>query len=297
MNRTQARIDRIASRGGRWRAATAVVAITLALTGCKTASLGDITGSIGKPDATMPRSDAELRIYSERWGKRFEANPGDKEAAINYSRSLRALTQFGQAVAVMRQAAIKSPNDLDVLGNYGKSLADAGRFEEAAEVLQRAHNPERPNWSILSAQGAVADQMGDHASAQAFYTTALKMAPGEPSVLSNLGLSLALSKQLPHAEQTLREAAQNPAADGRVRQNLALVLALQGKFSEAEATASRDLSPADAARNVSAIRKMIAQSNTWRDLQTLDGAKPPKPGKRAPARAAVARAPAPDEAQ
>ena len=95
--------------------------------------------------------------------------------------------------------------------------------------------------------------------------------PDEPSVLSNLGLSYALSKNLPMAEDTLRLAAQQPRADARVRQNLALVLALGGKFAEAEAIERQDLSAADAASNVKSIRMMIAQSDTWRDLQKIDG--------------------------
>jgi len=114
-----------------------------------------------------------------------------------------------------------------VLGAYGKALADAGRLKEASTVLANAHTPERPNWSILSAQGSVADQLGDHKQAQNYYKAAIRMRPDEPSVMSNLGLSYALNKQLPQAEETLRDAANNPKADMRIRQNLALVLALR----------------------------------------------------------------------
>jgi Flp pilus assembly protein TadD len=109
--------------------------------------------------------------------------------------------------------------------------------------------------------------MGDHDAAQKFYVSALKIAPGEPSVLSNLGLSYALTKKLPQAEQALRQAAQSPRADARVRQNLSLVLALQGKFQEAEDVQRVDASPEQAAATVAPIRQMIAQSDAWRRLQ------------------------------
>ena len=46
------------------------------------------------------------------------------------------------------------------------------------EVLGRAHSPDQPDWHILSAQGAVLDQMGRHAEAQRYYLTALKIVPG-----------------------------------------------------------------------------------------------------------------------
>src|ERR1700761_1734607 len=101
------------------------------------------------------------------------------------------------------------------------------------------------------------------------------MAPGEPSVLTNLGLSYALTKELPLAEETLREATASPHADSRTRQNLALVLALEGKFPEAEAVSRRDMSAEAATANVQAIRSMIAQSDTWRDLQTGEKTKRP----------------------
>ena len=176
---------------------------------------------------------------------------------------------------MLQKLAATNSQDMEVLGAFGKSLADSGRLQEAATVLQGAHTPERPDWTVLSAQGSIADQMGDHANAQNYYNAALRMAPGEPSLLSNLGLSYALTKKLPLAEQTLRQAAGHPRADYRVRQNLALVLALQGKFQEAENAQRADMSPEQSAANVASIRQMIAQSDAWRQIQApAGGARP-----------------------
>ncbi len=257
----------------------AITALPLCLAGCKTMSLDDITGSIAQPDTTLPTAPEDVRRYTQAWEKRYDSRPNDRTAALAYARGLRALGQYEQAVAVVQKIALKNPEDMEILGAYGKALADAGRLAEAAEVLKQAHTPDRPNWSILSAQGSVADQMGDSRSAQAFYREALKINPGEPSVLSNLGLSLALSKKLDEAEDILRQASAHPKADARIRQNLALVLALQGKFTEAEAISARDVSPDQAAANVATIRQMIAQSNTWRDIQkTATPQKSARPG-------------------
>jgi Flp pilus assembly protein TadD len=263
----------------RWLRAGAFILLVGAfagLGGCH--DMGDITGSIGPADQALPTSEADLRAYAEKWGKRYDANPGEKVASINYARALRALTQYSQAAAVMQAAAVKAPKDMEVLGAYGKALADAGQLPQAADVLSRSYTPERPNWSNMSVQGSIADQLGDHAKAQQFYRDALKIAPGEPNILSNLGLSYALTKQLPLAEQVLREAATSARADGRVRDNLALVLSLEGKFAAAEQVERQDRSAEAAAANVASIRQMIAQSNSWRDIQALDarkrGAKP-----------------------
>src|SRR6202040_2389023 len=180
------------------------------------------------------------------------------------------MTENAQAVAILQRLAIKFPRDVEVLAAYGKTLADAGRPRQAAEVLAHAHTPERPDWSVLSAQGSVADQLGDHEQAQAYYAAALKIVPAQPHILSNLGLSYALSKKLPQAETALQQAAAQHDADRPVRQNLALVLALEGKFASAEEVARRDLDAKDAAANVAAIRRMIPQSNTGKRIQELD---------------------------
>ncbi len=256
--------------GARIVALAALMALLVPLGGCR--DMGDVTGSINV-EKPLPTGDEELRSYADSWGKRYDANPGEKVASINYARALRGLTQYSQAVAVMQSAAVKTPKDLDVLGAYGKALADAGQLDQAKDVLSRSYTPERPNWDDMSVQGSVSDQLGDHAAAQQLYQEALKIAPGEPKILSNLGLSYALTKQLPQAEMTLRQAVASPRADARIRQNLALVLALEGKFSEAEKVGEQDMSADAASANVAAIRDMIAQSNSWKDIRAIDAKK------------------------
>jgi Flp pilus assembly protein TadD len=228
-----------------------------ALAGCKTTGSSDTTGSISSPAA--PRSDADWRRDSEALGARFRANPRDADNAIRYAQALRATDQRAQAAAVLETAALHNPDNRALLGAYGRALADAGNFKQALEVLERAHSPDQPDWRVLSVQGAVLDQMGRHEEAQRYYASALKIIPDEPSVLSNLGLSYALSKDLKRAEATLRRAAESGRVDKRVRQNLALVVGLQGRFQEAETIARADLPPDEAAANVSYLRQMMAQ--------------------------------------
>jgi Flp pilus assembly protein TadD len=231
--------------------------VALSTAGCLKRGSPDVTGSISGPQHATPEA---WRAQSETWGQRFEANPGDTTAALQYARALRVLDQKPQAVAVLQQAAIRSPNNTDLLAAYGKALAEVGRFKEASEVLGRAHSPERPDWRILSAQGTVADQTGDTALAQSYYEAALKLAPDEPTIMSNLGLSYALSKRLSDAERMLVQAADHPKADARVRQNLALVLSLQGKFPDAEAVLKRDSSPEEASVMMADLRLMAAKA-------------------------------------
>jgi Flp pilus assembly protein TadD len=55
-----------------------------------------------------------------------------------------------------------------------------------------------------------------------------------------------------------------------VRQNLALVVGLQGRFPEAEQIARRELSSQQADANVAYLRSMLSQQNAWQKLAAKD---------------------------
>ena len=60
----------------------------------------------------------------------------------------------------------------------------------------------------------------------------------------------------------------NPGAEPKVRQNLALVVGLQGRFAEAETIAKGDLPADEAAANVAYLREML-------ELKDKDNSRPP----------------------
>jgi Flp pilus assembly protein TadD len=219
--------------------AACVFILAAAAAGCQTTQTTETTGAL--PAAAVDPPSGNLQHDEEVLGQQYRADPSKIDVGLRYAQVLRAKGQRAQAVAVLEKISIEHPHDKTVLGAYGRALAEAGNFEQALAVLDRAHSPDQPDWHILSVQGAVLDQMGRHADAQRHYLTALKIAPNEPSILSNLGLSYALSKDLKNAETTLRRAAAQKPVDTRVRQNLALVVGLQGRFAEAESIARADL--------------------------------------------------------
>ena len=255
---------------------------TLALTtgGCKTLGDNPITGSISSSAAPQATTTEGWRAVVEKWRATYDKNPQDANAAINLGHALRMLHQSSQAVAVLQTAAVKNLRNQALLGEYGRALAENGSLDQALDVLGKAHTPEKPDWRILMAQGAVLDQLERGEEARKYYETALRIVPEEPSILSNYGLSYALSGDLTNAEAVLRRAYANPRADMRVRQNLSLVLALGGKIDEAQRVASQDLSPQEAAQNMAYLRSMVSQGNNWKKLKQLDrgGAPAAQPG-------------------
>ena len=242
-------------------ASAAVTAMLAAgLGGCQTMS--DITGSITPSKAEASASaDTDPRRALEVYGERYRGNPKDADAALRYGQALRATGQRSQAVAVLEQATIAHPGNKALLAAYGRALADNGNFQQAFDVLGRAHTPDNPDWRILSVQGTALDQLGRHDEARRYYASALKIVPDEPSVLSNLGMSYVLSKDLPKAEENLRRAYGSARADTRVRQNLGLVVGLQGRFAEAETIVKADLPPDEAAANVAYLKQMLSRKD------------------------------------
>src|SRR3954447_1812749 len=244
-------------------------ALVLGLCSCQTASTSDVTGSLGEkteiPVLAEPRADTELHR------ERFRANPKDADAALQYARALRATGQQSQAVAVLEQVSIANPDNKALLAGYGRALADNGNFQQAFDVLGRAHSPDNPDWRILSVQGAVLDQLGRYEEARQYYSSALKIAPDEPAVLSNLGLSYVLSKDLPKAEETLRRAHSLAGTDPRIRSNLAMVVGLQGRAAEAERIAKADLPPEEATATVANLKRLLSRKENAR----ANAGKPP----------------------
>ena len=77
------------------------------------------------------------------------------------------------------------------------------------------------------------------------------------SALAGAGAAVTRDFTLPKAEAALRQAYASPKADPRVRQNLGLVIGLQGRFAEAEDIVKKDLPPEEAAANVAYLKEML----------------------------------------
>ena len=201
---------------------------------------------------------------------RYKSNPRDKATIIYYAAALRSAGQPDQAASVMENGLALYKNDVDVKVAYAKALSAAGRFDQALNVVDDAIDPAQPNWNALLVKGAILDQSGRNPEARAIYTQALLTAPNEASLEANMGLSFAMSNDLSQAEAHLRKAVTMQHATSQIRQNLALVVGLQGRFDEARKLFAAELPPEQVEANMSYVRALLTQQNRW-DL--IKGAK------------------------
>ncbi|RPD37837.1 tetratricopeptide repeat protein [Candidatus Liberibacter solanacearum] len=199
-------------------------------------------------------------------GETYRSHPKNKKIGIMYSDALRRVGRTVQALAVMRQVAIVYPKDQEVLAAYGKALANAGYLEEALDAVDRSQRPDMPDWRLISSKASILAQMGKYSEALVEYNRALELAPNEPSIISNMAMSYLLTGDLQMAEKELRYAAKMVGADSRIRQNLALVIGLQGRTEEAYDIASNELSPEEAKENINYIKSILAQKDPWKKM-------------------------------
>lgn len=232
----------------------------LALTAC--ASNPMTTGSIGGSDLGGQPLDKKQAALAQL-AAHYKKSPGDKATIIYYAAALRANGQNDQAVAVLETGVATFKNDPEILVSYAKALSAAGRFDQALNVVDRAINPTAPDWNALLVKGAILDQSGRNKEARVAYGQALKIAPDQASLHANLGLSYSMTNELDKAEAELRIAVKLRGANSQVRQNLALVVGLQGRFDESRALFAAELPADQVEANMSYIRALLTQQNRW----------------------------------
>ena len=203
------------------------------------------------------------------WGDQYELNPTDREAAYEFSRALRAIGSAQRSGEVAAQALALHPNDRELSIVLAKAAMDQGRPDAASTVLFQAISvTDKNDADLYSLFGVSLDQMGEHDQARDQYLKALALEPENAKVMSNLALSYAMEGNAERAEEILRDAIElgdNP--DPRVRQNLAMVLGIQGKFDESRELTAEDLPPIMVAANLNYYRTLLTPNRDWGTLR------------------------------
>jgi len=222
------------------------------------------------PASAEDRAMAErqdLLTQAKFWATEYEKNPSEYEASLKYARVLRAIGSSPRATEIASQALTLKPGDVDLTLIYAQASLDAGKADDAAYALARAEASGQADWRFLSVVGVTLDMLDQHRNAQDYYRKALILSPGNPKILSNMGLSYVLEGKPALAEKTLREAAAQPGADSRVIQNLIVALGVQGKFDEVDQVATADLPQALVDSNRDYFRSLLNPSRSWDTLR------------------------------
>jgi Flp pilus assembly protein TadD len=163
---------------------------------------------------------------------------GDTGLALRALAALNA-NDVPTATGFAERAVARDPDDAGFRGLLGNVYFAGGRFSSAEAAY-------KDSLAIYSNQPQVVLKLALVEIAQGKTTEAAAFLDAAREVLdpADYGLAMALSGRAPEAAEALRQAASQPNADARVRQNLALALGLSGDWANARIVAAQDL-PAD----------------------------------------------------
>jgi Flp pilus assembly protein TadD len=236
----------------------------MAISACQNKSANLESGDDIKTGSTSPASFTKTSELGNRWN----ADRKNAELGLAYADGLEKLGQTDQQLGVLKTLSEQDAGNSKLQSIYGKKLLATGHPAESVSILQAATEKGSGDWRIYSALGSAYDQQALYGKARDSYQKALSLQPNQVSVLNNMGMSHALEGDLKQAETILRSAAALPESKSvpRIRQNLALVIGLQGRFEESRQMASEDLPPDQVEANLAYLQKMLAQPNTWQQL-------------------------------
>lgn len=238
-----------------------------------TAAPATATPSAVQAPAPVPAATPEQRqaartlplvAQSTFWINELEKNPADEEAAFEASQALRYIGSSERAVATAATGLQTHEASGRLWSCLGLALLASNANDQAVQALSKAISLSPRDANIRNGLGVAYDKIGRSDLAITAYNEGLAISPNDANLVSNLGFSIALNGDLPAGERMLRRAVVLPNAPIQARQNLALIVGLQGRLQESERLAAQDVPPDVAARNIAYIRAMLNGSeNRW----------------------------------
>lgn len=200
------------------------------------------------------------------WAGEYDTFPNDLEAAQKFSEALRRGGRADRAASIAGEALQRFPNDHPLMLTYGLAQISSHSPQEALRPLAALAEADPHDWRVRSALGVALDQLSRFPEARQVYAEALTISPNNARVLTNMGMSHLMEGDASGAEPILRQAVAQADAPAEARQNLAVAIALQGRFEEASQLERVDLPPAQAAANMQYLRGLLSDPHRWEDL-------------------------------
>jgi Flp pilus assembly protein TadD len=187
-------------------------------------------------------SSGAPRIALQVTDQLLAKNNRDAGALVRRGDALAMLEHASEAASSYSMAIKIEPKDTRALMGLGRVRLT--QDPAAAEILfAQVIALERGNAPALCDLGVARDLQGHYAAAQEAYHLALRVAPASVAARVNLGLSTALAGDAAGGARLLQPLAASPDASPRIRQDLAVALALEGDRSQAMAVMGQDLPP------------------------------------------------------
>ena len=207
----------------------------------------------------------QSRVSSASFGGKADGEIG---LAMRAMAALNA-NDFPLAVNFAERAVARTPNDAGFRALLGNAYFSSGRFASAEAAY-------KDSLAIYSNQPATVLKLVLVEIAQGKSAEAVAFLQAARTVLdpADYGLALALAGRAPDAAAVLLDAARQPNADARVRQNLALAYALSGDWTQARTVAAQDLAADQVDARIKQWMQFAKPARAWDQVAALTGVTP-----------------------
>lgn len=196
----------------------------------------------------------------------------DARAAAKEAQAARKALKGGnaqKAVTHAEAAVAFDPQNGEYRQLLGETYLFAGRFISAAQALGEALSLDPSNGRTALNLALAQIATGEWGTARQTLQTHATVIPA-----SDRGLAFALAGDPASAVTLLTDAARQPGADAKTRQNLALALALAGQWQQARAVAGIDLSPDQLDGRILQWASFARPQNAYDQVASLLGVTP-----------------------
>lgn len=194
-----------------------------------------------------------------------------KKAASEAKHARKALAQRKgeKAVAHAELAVANDPSNAEYRAMLGQAYLLSGRFTSAAQALTDALTLDPENGGVALNLALAKVAQGDWAGARAMLQANAERIPA-----SDRGLAFALAGDPVAAVEILAPAVRDPSATAKTRQNLALSLALSGRWREATQIAAMDVPPDQLQARIMEWAAFARPANAYDQVASLLGVRP-----------------------
>lgn len=231
--------------------ATALFAfLSLGLAACVSTEPPPVTASAPEIDPAM---QARLHQWAERAfaDRRYEdaqreyirilsADPSDKRAGFGLAEVFLATGRPNEAEPIFEKLVSSPEFGGRALAGKGISLLAVGRDRASLDALEQAVSLDPGLWRAWNALGQIYDSRDEWDKAKSSYDRAIALAPDEPIIRNNVGVSLMLQTRYAEAEAIFAAVLQRVPESEIISNNLRLSLAFQGRYLEAMAGVRRE---------------------------------------------------------
>jgi Flp pilus assembly protein TadD len=280
-----------------------LILATLALCSCAATSKKVVYSKAAIAESAEDADSADKAFSSGNYAKAanlykelLDLDDKNTDNLFKYAESLRLGGDTKSALKNYDKVLQLDPSALHALEGKSLCFVQDGEFKKAAVLLGEIVNKDATRWRVLNALGVVYAITGHAKESMDYYEMALQVSNNNPSVMNNMGLSVAFGGDLERGRKIIERSLDYVDKDDvkkmeSIDYNLALIYGMSGKMDEAEKILNKCLPKAAVMNNLGFYAKLtnndklartylgkalasspVHYEKAWNNLQDISGA-------------------------